>query len=60
MLDDWRRPGFTLPGYAAAAARKNHELKTAHQFTPDTGREAGMKGGRPPRIEDPPKRPEDR
>lgn len=46
-MDGWRRPGFSIPGYAAAAARKNHELGTAHQFTSLNARENGLKGGRP-------------
>lgn len=46
-MEAWRRPGFSIPGYAAAAARKNHELGTAHQFTTQNAREHGLKGGRP-------------
>lgn len=49
MLDTSRRPGFTIPGYAAAAARKGHELKLLRQWTPDEAREHGRKGGRPRR-----------
>lgn len=46
-MSDWRKPGFSIPGYAAAAARKNHELGTAHRFTSANAREHGLKGGRP-------------
>lgn len=38
-----RRPGFTLPGYAAAAARKGHELKTCHEWTPEEARAQGRR-----------------
>lgn len=67
-MTDWRRPGFAIPGYAAAAARKNHELGTAHTFTKANAREHGLKGGRPrnqpdrratPRPESPGRRAED-
>ena len=43
MSDSWRRPGFTIPGYAAAAARKNHELGTAHRFDSDAAAAAGRR-----------------
>lgn len=43
MNPERRRPGFTLPGYAAAAARKNHELGTAHRFTPEEAKAAYAK-----------------
>jgi hypothetical protein len=34
-----RRPrGFALPGYAASAARKGHELKLIRQWTADEAR----------------------
>ena len=46
-MDGWRRPGFSIPGYAAAAARKGHELGTAYQFTAEDRRRAGELGGRP-------------
>ena len=39
----WRRPGFTIPGYAAAAASKNHRLGTAHQFDRRTASDAGKR-----------------
>ncbi len=66
-MSDWRRPGFSIPGYAAAAARKNHELGTAHHFTHENARENGLKGGRPrsadrrqeTRPDDPGRRAED-
>jgi hypothetical protein len=38
-----RRPGFTIPGYAAAAASKNHQLGTAHKFDRSSASEAGRK-----------------
>jgi hypothetical protein len=41
--DSWRRPGFTIPGIAAAAARKNHDLGTALPFH---AREAAAAAGR--------------
>jgi hypothetical protein len=41
--DSWRRPGFTIPGIAAAAARKNHDLGTAYRFTPAAAAAAGRK-----------------
>lgn len=49
MIDPWRRPGFTIPGYASAAARKGHDLKLCRQWTEDEAREQGRKGGRPRR-----------
>jgi len=39
------RRGFAQPGKAAEAARKNHELGTAHRFTSETGRAASEKAG---------------
>ncbi len=46
--------GFAQPGKAAEAARKNHELGTAHRFTSVTGRlasaDAGDKRGRPRKV----------
>lgn len=40
----WQRNGyFTSPSNAAAAARKNHALGTAHRFTSQTAREAVQK-----------------
>lgn len=36
--------GFSIGDNAASAARRNHELGTAHRFTPTTGRDAGAKG----------------
>lgn len=41
----WRRPGFTIPGYAASAASKNHQLGTAHRFDSESARDAGRKSG---------------
>lgn len=41
--DSGRRTGFTIPGGAAAAARKNHDLGTAHRFTSTSARDAGLK-----------------
>jgi hypothetical protein len=41
--DSHRRPGFTIPGYAAAAAKKNHALGTAYRFTAEAGRRAGKR-----------------
>jgi hypothetical protein len=38
-----RRPGFTIPGYAASAGRKAHELGAAHQWTPEEAKEAARK-----------------
>lgn len=35
-----RRPGFTIGDNAAAAARKNHELGTAHRFDSKKAQEA--------------------
>jgi hypothetical protein len=43
MDDKQRRPGFTIPGYAAAAARKGHELKTCHEWTAEEAREQGRR-----------------
>ena len=43
MKPSQRRPGFTIPGYAAAAARKGHELKTCHEWTPEEARAQGRK-----------------
>lgn len=34
-----RRPGFTIPGVAAAAGRKAQQLGDAHRWTPDEARE---------------------
>ena len=36
--------GFAAGDNAAAAARKNHELGTAHRFTHETASEAGRRG----------------
>lgn len=38
-----RRPGFTIPGYAADAARKGHELRALHQWSPEEAREQGRR-----------------
>lgn len=43
MSEPWRRPGFTIPGIAAAAARKNHELGTAHRFNSEAAAAAGRR-----------------
>jgi hypothetical protein len=37
------RPGFTIPGIASAAAKKNHVLGSAHKFNAVSGRRAGLK-----------------
>lgn len=39
-----RRPGFTIPGYAAAAARKGHQLGLCRQWTPEEAREMSRRG----------------
>jgi hypothetical protein len=36
--EGWRRPGFTIPGYAAAAARKGHQMQACRQWTPEEAR----------------------
>lgn len=36
-----RRPGFTIPGYAAAAARKGQELGLCRRWTPEEARRIG-------------------
>jgi hypothetical protein len=51
MSESWRRPGFTIPGIAAAAARKNHDLGTAHRFTPEAAAAAGRRSGEKRREE---------
>lgn len=33
-----RRPGFTIPGVAAAAGRKAQQLGDAHRWSPDEAR----------------------
>lgn len=38
-----RRPGFTIPGYAAAAARKGHEMGACRRWTPEEAREHGRR-----------------
>lgn len=37
-----RRPGFTIPGYAAAAAKKGHQLGLCRQWTPEEARRLGL------------------
>lgn len=37
--EPWRRPGFTIPGHAAAAARKGHEMRVLPEWTPEQARE---------------------
>lgn len=44
MAADWRRPGFTIPGYAAAAAQKGHELGLIRKWTPEEAREQARRG----------------
>ena len=39
--------GFTVLSRAIEAAKKNHQLGTAHRFNSETASEAGKKGGRP-------------
>jgi hypothetical protein len=49
-----RRPGFSIPGYAAAAARKGHQLKLCRQWTPEEARrmsEQGVAARRRPKEE---------
>lgn len=41
----WRRPGFTLPGLAQAAARKGHSLGLLHRWTPEEARAMAPRGG---------------
>lgn len=41
--NNWRRPGFTIPGYARAAALKNVALGTRHSWTPEQAREWNRK-----------------
>lgn len=41
----WRRPGFTLPGLARAAAQKGHSLGLLHRWTPDEARAMAARGG---------------
>lgn len=43
LVDNYRRPGFTIPGYASAAAKKGHELKLCRQWTPEEAREHGRR-----------------
>lgn len=43
--ESYRRPGFTLPGAARAAAQKNHQLGTAHRWTSATARRARAQVG---------------
>ena len=45
MDEDQRiKRGFAVGENAAEAARKNHALGTAHQFTPEEARRAGELG----------------
>ena len=44
MDQDAPKRGFAYGDNAAAAARKNHELGTAHRFTPEEAREQGRRG----------------
>jgi hypothetical protein len=37
-MDEYRKPGFTIPGYAAAAARKGQELRLLRRWTPEEAR----------------------
>lgn len=48
MSDEPKR-GFACDGNAAAAARKNHELGTAHRFTSRTGRKAAKEAIKSPK-----------
>lgn len=41
--ETYRRPGFTIPGYAAAAARKGHELGLCRRWTPEEAKEQGRR-----------------
>ncbi len=54
-MNSYRRPGFTIPGYAAAAAQKNHQLGTAHKFDSDSARNAGRKSAEKRREQRPEK-----
>ncbi len=41
--ETYRRPGFSIPGYASAAARKGHELGLCRRWTPAEAKEQGRR-----------------